>query len=143
MGAAKFSNFSFYGQNPKVLSIEHTVEQYLSVVLFDFQIYPVCNFGKSINFGVSTVRSERVTMFVVKFEAMCFNLVDVVQFYLCFEQWKDKIKTRDPREFLSMTFESIGRACFSSKIVFQTVHSPSNSFFQNDDFKTQMTCSPS
>ena len=36
------------------------VEKYFSEVLFVFQFYPVCNFGKFINFGLGTVRSERV-----------------------------------------------------------------------------------
>ena len=31
------------------------------MVLFGFQIYSVCNFGKFINFGLGTVKSERVT----------------------------------------------------------------------------------
>ena len=34
------------------------VEQYFTVVFFQF--YPVCNFGGFINFGLGTVRSERV-----------------------------------------------------------------------------------
>ena len=34
------------------------VEQlYFSVVLFVVQFYPVCDFGKLINFGLGTVRS--------------------------------------------------------------------------------------
>ena len=36
------------------------VEQYFTVVMFVFQFYPVCNFGKFINFVLDTVRSERV-----------------------------------------------------------------------------------
>ena len=36
------------------------VEQYFTVVLFVFQLDLVCNFGKFIHFGISTVRSERV-----------------------------------------------------------------------------------
>ena len=36
------------------------VEQYFAVVLCVFQFYPVCNFGEFINFGLGTVRSERV-----------------------------------------------------------------------------------
>ena len=36
------------------------VEQYFAVVLFVFYFYQVCNFGKFINFGLGTVRSERV-----------------------------------------------------------------------------------
>ena len=35
------------------------VEQYSTVVLFVFRFYPVCKFGKFINFGPGTVRSER------------------------------------------------------------------------------------
>ena len=30
------------------------------MVLFVFQFYSVCNFGKFINFGLGTVRSERI-----------------------------------------------------------------------------------
>ena len=30
------------------------------MVLFVFQFYPVCNFGKCINFGLGTVSSEMV-----------------------------------------------------------------------------------
>ena len=33
---------------------------YFTVVLFVFQFYPVCKFGEFINFGLGTVRSERV-----------------------------------------------------------------------------------
>ena len=36
------------------------VEQYFTVVLFVFQSYPVCHFGKFVSFGRDTVRSERV-----------------------------------------------------------------------------------
>ena len=36
------------------------VEQYFTVVLFVFQFYPVCNFGKFIFLGLGAVRSERV-----------------------------------------------------------------------------------
>ena len=36
------------------------VEQYFTVVLFVFRFYSVCNFGKSISFGLVTVRSERI-----------------------------------------------------------------------------------
>ena len=36
------------------------VEQYLTVELFAFQFTSVCNFGKFINFGLDTLRSERV-----------------------------------------------------------------------------------
>ena len=38
------------------------VEQYFIVVLFVFQFYPVCNFGKFIIFGLGTVKSERVKL---------------------------------------------------------------------------------
>ena len=34
------------------------VEQYFTVMQFGFQFYPVCNFGKFITFGLSTVMSE-------------------------------------------------------------------------------------
>ena len=36
------------------------VEQYFTVVLFVSQFYPVCNFGKFIDFGFGNVKSERV-----------------------------------------------------------------------------------
>ena len=39
------------------------VEQYFTVVLFDFNFYPVSNLGKSINFGLGTVSSERLNVF--------------------------------------------------------------------------------
>ena len=32
------------------------------MVLFGFQFNPVCNLGKFINFGLGTVRSERVIL---------------------------------------------------------------------------------
>ena len=34
------------------------VEQYFTVVLVVFQFFPVCNFGKFINFGLDTDRSK-------------------------------------------------------------------------------------
>ena len=34
------------------------VEQCFAVVLFVSQFYPACNFGKFLNFGLGTVRSE-------------------------------------------------------------------------------------
>ena len=33
------------------------------MVLFDFHFFPVCNIGKSINFGLGTVSGERVNTF--------------------------------------------------------------------------------
>ena len=36
------------------------VEQCFTVVLFVFQFYLVCNFGKFISFGLDTVKRERV-----------------------------------------------------------------------------------
>ena len=36
------------------------VEQYFTVVLFVFKFYPVRKFGKCIDFGPGTVRSERI-----------------------------------------------------------------------------------
>ena len=36
------------------------VEHHFIVVLFVFQFYPVCSFRKFINFGLGTVRSERL-----------------------------------------------------------------------------------
>ena len=46
------------------------VEQYFTVVLFDFQFYAVFNFGQVINFGPGIVRSEWV-----KLEAMVLVLL--------------------------------------------------------------------
>ena len=40
------------------------VEQYFTVLVV-FQFYSVCNFGKFINFGLGTVRSEKVTNTIV------------------------------------------------------------------------------
>ena len=37
-------------------------EQYFTAVLFAFQFYPVCHFGKCVNFGPGTVRSEWVKL---------------------------------------------------------------------------------
>ena len=50
-----------------------TVEQYITVVLLVlfFQFYPVCNFGKLINFGLATVRSERVNYQFFAVEKFC------------------------------------------------------------------------
>ena len=36
------------------------IEQYFTVVLFVFQFFPVCNFGKFASFGLGSVRGERV-----------------------------------------------------------------------------------
>ena len=36
------------------------VKQYFSLVLFVFYFYSVCNFGKFLNFGLGTIRNERV-----------------------------------------------------------------------------------
>ena len=37
--------------------------KYFTVVLFAFQVYPVCNFGKFISyFALGTVRTERVNL---------------------------------------------------------------------------------
>ena len=55
MGDTKFSHFLFYGQNPKVF-----IHSFGKLVLFVFQFYAVCNFGKFVNFGLSTVRRERI-----------------------------------------------------------------------------------
>ena len=41
------------------------VEQYINVVLLVFQFNPVCNFAKFINFGLGTIRSERVKVLVI------------------------------------------------------------------------------
>ena len=39
------------------------VEQHFTMVLFVFQFYPDCKFGTFINFGLGTVRNERVKTF--------------------------------------------------------------------------------
>ena len=44
------------------------VEQYFTVVLFVVQFYPVCNFETFINFGVGTVRSERLNCLFTKLQ---------------------------------------------------------------------------
>ena len=38
------------------------IEQYFTMVLFGFQSSPVCNCGKSINFGLDTVKGERLIL---------------------------------------------------------------------------------
>ena len=43
----------------RTLKCDHPLES-STVVLFVFQFYPVCNFGKFMSFGLGTVRSERV-----------------------------------------------------------------------------------
>ena len=43
----------------------NAVEQYVTVVLFVFQIYPDGNFGKFASFGLGTVRSEMVNAIFV------------------------------------------------------------------------------
>ena len=60
LGNTKFSNFSFYGQNPKVC-VDHSLESLLSSTLLwcCFSILASLNFGKFISFGLVTVRSER------------------------------------------------------------------------------------
>ena len=35
-------------------------EKYFTVVLFGFQFYPACNFGKFTSFGFGTIKSKRV-----------------------------------------------------------------------------------
>ena len=41
------------------------------MVLYVFQFYPVCNFGNFINFGLGTVRSERVKLEVPGDKCRC------------------------------------------------------------------------
>ena len=55
-------SFVTFDSMNRTLKCDHSlsVEQYFTVVLFVFQFYPVCTFGKFINFGLGTVRSERV-----------------------------------------------------------------------------------
>ena len=52
----------------RTLKCDHhwkAVEQFFTVVLFVFQLYPVCNFGTFINYGLGTdVRSEMVYQIV-------------------------------------------------------------------------------
>ena len=61
LGDTMFSNFWFFGQNPKVWPF--TVEQYFTVVLFVFQfIRQLLILRKFINFGFGAIRSERVNM---------------------------------------------------------------------------------
>ena len=49
-----FLTFDSMDKTPKSDHSLEAVEQYFTVVLFVFQFYPVCNFG------LGTVRSERV-----------------------------------------------------------------------------------
>ena len=46
------------------------VEQYFTEVLFMFPVYPVCNFETFLDFGLGTVRSEKV------------NQVQLLQYYV-------------------------------------------------------------
>ena len=48
----------------RALKCDHSWESSTlhSVVLFVFQFYPVCNFGRFISFGLGTVISERVEL---------------------------------------------------------------------------------
>ena len=41
-----------------------TVEQSFTVLLFVVLFYPVCNVGKFVNFGLDTVRNEKVNEFI-------------------------------------------------------------------------------
>ena len=52
------------------------------MVHFLFQYYPFCNFGKFINFGLSTVRSERVNIIYSSFiSARETNVMNVLSTY--------------------------------------------------------------
>ena len=57
------------------------VEQclYFNVVLVVFQFYPVCNFGKLINFGLGTVRCERF-----KIQIACRSKLHLYKQFLAF-----------------------------------------------------------
>ena len=57
--------------------------QYFTVALFASQFYPVCNFGKFVNFGLGTVKSERgnatVASFVLLIKFRCGILTKIAQ----------------------------------------------------------------
>ena len=46
--------FLTFDSTDRTLMCDHwkAVEQYFTLVVFVFQFYPVCNFGKVINFGL-------------------------------------------------------------------------------------------
>ena len=55
-------SFLTFDSMKRTLKCDHLLEsfeQYFTVLLYVFQFYPVCNFGKFINFGLSTARNER------------------------------------------------------------------------------------
>ena len=57
------------------------VEQYFTVVLFVFQFYSVCDFGKFISFGLGTIRSERVKNSTPPYEAILFVCSEIAVLY--------------------------------------------------------------
>ena len=54
------------------------VEQYLTVVQFIFQVCSVRNFGKFVNFGLGTVRSESAN-----YDCACFFVFDLQYLFQC------------------------------------------------------------
>ena len=56
-------SFLSFDSMDRILKGDHSLEScwaVLIVVLFVFQFYPVCNFGKVVNFGLDTVGIESV-----------------------------------------------------------------------------------
>ena len=58
-------SFLTFDSMDRTLKCDHSLEScraalYCGTVVFVFQFYPVCSFGKFINFALGTVRSERV-----------------------------------------------------------------------------------
>ena len=65
-------------------TLKKAVEQYFTVVMFVFQLSPVCNFGKLINFGLGTVRSERANTGSIWLFVSCNSqLTGACRFDLC------------------------------------------------------------
>ena len=50
-------SFLIFDSMDRTLKCDHSLESCSAVL---YCLYPVCNFGKFINFGIDTVRSERV-----------------------------------------------------------------------------------
>ena len=73
-------------------------EQYFTVVLFVFQFYPVCNFGKFIRFGLGIVRSERVNGSVCCFGNRYSVYSCMVQEYSLSFVWFDRPGESSPEK---------------------------------------------
>ena len=53
-----FLTFDSMTESESVTSHCYAIEQYVTVVRFAFQFYPVCDFGKFISFGLVWQRQE-------------------------------------------------------------------------------------